>query len=176
MRLHGISRDAFDRYVSKTPAWFYEVVAPGFKYNLTDIAAAMGIHQLRKLPDFQRKREAMASAYSADLQGLPILLPPEAPAGDMHAWHLYPIRLQASSGVSRDDFIARMSELMIGCSVHFIPLHLHPYWRDSCGLSRESFPNAQRLYEQEVTLPLYTRMSENDRCNVVNAVRKVLGG
>ncbi len=175
MRLHGISRDAFDRYVSKTPAWFYEVVAPGFKYNLTDIAAALGIHQLRKLPDFQRKREAMASAYTEDLQGLPIVLPPEPLAGDMHAWHLYPIRLLDTAGVSRDEFIVRMSEQGIGCSVHFIPLHLHPYWRDSCGLTREDFPNAQRLYEQEVTLPLYTRMTESDRCAVVRAVRKVLG-
>lgn len=175
MRLHGISRDAFDRYVSKTPAWFYEVVAPGFKYNLSDPAAAIGIHQLRRLPGFQEKREVMARFFNEKLAGLPIVLPQSAPDGDMHARHLYPIRLLPEAGILRDEFIVRMSELGIGCSVHFIPLHLHPYWKESCGLSADSFPVAQRLFEQEVTLPLYTRMTEYDQARVVDAVKKVLG-
>lgn len=175
MRLHGISRDAFDRYVSKTPAWFYEVVAPGYKYNLSDPAAAIGIHQLRRLPGFQEKREVMARFFNDKLKGLPIVLPQSAQDGDMHARHLYPIRLLPEAGISRDDFIVKMSELGIGCSVHFIPLHLHPYWKESCGLSADSFPVAQRLFEQEVTLPLYTRMTEYDQARVVDAVKKVLG-
>lgn len=175
MRLHGISRDAFDRYVSKTPAWFYEVVAPGFKYNLSDPAAAIGIHQLRRLPGFQEKREVMARFFNEKLAGLPIVLPQSAPDGDMHARHLYPIRLLPEAGISRDEFIVKMSELGIGCSVHFIPLHLHPYWKESCGLSADSFPVAQMLFEQEVTLPLYTRMTEYDQARVVDAVKKVLG-
>lgn len=174
MRLHGISRDAFDRYVSKTPAWFYEVVAPGFKYNLSDPAAAIGIHQLRKLTGFQEKREKMALFYNEKLKGLPLVLPQSSPKGDMHARHLYPVRILPEAGISRDTFIVKMSELGIGCSVHFIPLHLHPYWKDSCGLSVERFPIAQKLFEQEVTLPLYTRLTEADLVRVVDAVQQVL--
>lgn len=174
MRLHGISRDAFDRYVSTKPAWFYEVVAPGYKYNLSDPAAAIGIHQLNKLPQFQIKREQMARFYNENLIGLPITLPVDARSGDMHARHLYPIRILPEAGLSRDEFIIKMSELGVGCSVHFIPLHLHPYWKQSCGLFASQFPVAQMLYEQEVTLPLYTRMTTNDLKRVVATVNKVL--
>ncbi len=174
MRLHGISRDAFDRYTSKTPAWFYEVIAPGYKYNMSDVAAALGIHQLRKLPNFQVKREKFAQLFNQLLVDLPIVLPVDAPDGDMHARHLYPIRLLPEAKITRDDFIIKMSELGIGCSVHFIPLHLHPYWRDSCQLSASQFPVAQKLFEQEVTLPLYTRMTELDVQRVAETVRKVI--
>ncbi|MNJ09918.1 UDP-4-amino-4-deoxy-L-arabinose--oxoglutarate aminotransferase [compost metagenome] len=174
MRLHGISRDAFDRYVSKTPAWFYEIVAPGFKYNMSDVAAAMGIHQLRRLEGFQLKRQAMAERYLKELIDLPLVLPPVAAAGDMHAWHLFPLRLRAEANIKRDDFIIKMAELGIGCSVHFIPLHLQPYWRDSGALRAEQFPVAQRLFEQEVSIPLYTKMTEADQERVIGAVRSVL--
>ncbi|MGF6591404.1 DegT/DnrJ/EryC1/StrS family aminotransferase [Pseudomonas sp. 2835] len=174
MRLHGISRDAFDRYVSKTPAWFYEIVAPGFKYNMSDVAAAMGIHQLRRLEGFQLKRQAMAERYLEALSDLPLVLPPLAAAGDMHAWHLFPLRLRAEANIKRDDFIIKMAELGIGCSVHFIPLHLQPYWRESCALSPEQFPVAQSLFEQEVSIPLYTKMTEADQERVIAAVRSVL--
>lgn len=176
MRLHGISRDAFDRYVSTSPAWFYEVVAPGFKYNMTDVAAAMGIHQLRRLKGFQLKREAMALVYDAGLEGLPVILPCHAPAGDIHARHLYPVRLLPEAGISRDEFIVKMSEQGVGCSVHFIPLHLHPYWRESCKLTPDMFPVSQKLFEQEVSIPLYTRMTEEDQRRVINAIHKVLQG
>lgn len=175
MRLHGISRDAFDRYVSTSPSWFYEVVAPGFKYNMTDMAAAMGIHQLRRLKGFQLKREAMALEYDAALKSLPVILPCHAPAGDTHAWHLYPVRLLAEAGISRDEFIVKMSEQGVGCSVHFIPLHLHPYWRESCKLSPEMFPVSQKLFEQEVSIPLYTRMTDDEQQRVIDAIHKVLG-
>lgn len=175
MRLHGISRDAFDRYVSTSPAWFYEVVAPGFKYNMTDMAAAMGIHQLRRLKGFQLKREAMALVYDAALEGLPVILPCHAQSGDMHARHLYPVRLLPEAGISRDEFIVKMSEHGVGCSVHFIPLHLHPYWRESCKLTPEMFPVSQKLFEQEVSIPLYTRMTEDDQQRVIDAIHKVLG-
>jgi len=175
MRLHGISRDAFDRYVSTSPAWFYEVVAPGFKYNMTDMAAAMGIHQLRRLKGFQLKREAMALVYDVALEGLPVILPCHAQSGDMHARHLYPVRLLPEAGISRDEFIVKMSEQGVGCSVHFIPLHLHPYWRESCKLTPEMFPVSQKLFEQEVSIPLYTRMTEDDQQRVIDAIHKVLG-
>ncbi|GGY00238.1 DegT/DnrJ/EryC1/StrS family aminotransferase [Vogesella alkaliphila] len=176
MRLHGISRDAFDRYTSKTPAWYYEVVAPGYKYNMPDTAAAMGIHQLRKINAFLAKRETLAARFDRELADLPLILPARPQdAGSNHAWHLYPVRLKPEAGISRDDFIVRMAELGIGCSVHFIPLHRQPVWRDGYGLKREDFPVADAAFEAEVTLPLYTRMTDDDQTRVIAAVREVLG-
>lgn len=175
MRLHGISRDAFDRYTSTKPAWFYEIVAPGFKYNMPDIAAAIGIHQLKRLPAFQVKRSEMAACYNKAFFGLPLLLPALPAAGCEHAWHLYPVRLKPEAGLARDVFIQKMADEGIGCSVHFIPLHLQPYWRDTYALTPEMFPNAHAAYEMEVTLPLYTKMTAADQERVVCAVKKVLG-
>lgn len=176
MRLHGISRDAFDRYTSKTPAWYYEVVAPGYKYNMPDTAAAMGIHQLKKINAFLQKRETLAARFDAALADLPLILPARpVDAGSTHAWHLYPVRLKPEAGISRDDFIVRMAELGIGCSVHFIPLHRQPVWRDGYGLKREDFPVADAAFEAEVTLPLYTRMTDDDQTRVIAAVRQLLG-
>ncbi|MDC7705187.1 DegT/DnrJ/EryC1/StrS family aminotransferase [Vogesella indigofera] len=176
MRLHGISRDAFDRYTSKTPAWYYEVVAPGYKYNMPDTAAAMGIHQLKKINAFLAKRETLAARFDAELADLPLILPARpTETGSNHAWHLYPVRLKPEAGISRDDFIVRMAELGIGCSVHFIPLHRQPVWRDGYQLKREDFPVADAAFEAEVTLPLYTRMTDDDQRRVIAAVREVLG-
>lgn len=174
MRLHGISRDAFDRYVSTKPAWFYEVVAPGFKYNMPDIAAAIGIHQLKRLPAFQVKREKMAGIYIEAFKDLPLEMPAVADSEDSHAWHLFPVRIKPEAGIDRARFIERMSELGIGCSVHFIPLHLHPYWRDTYNLLPSMFPVAQEIFEQEVSLPLYTKMTDDDQVRVINAVKQVL--
>jgi dTDP-4-amino-4,6-dideoxygalactose transaminase len=174
MRLHGISRDAFDRYTSTKPAWHYEVIAPGFKYNLTDLAASIGIHQLKKAEAFRRKRAAMAARYTAAFANLPLTLPKDAPAGDVHSWHLYAIRLNDSARISREDFINEMSARGIGCSVHFIPLHLHPYWRETYKLRPAQFPNAQQAYERAVSLPLYTRMTESDQSRAIDAVRELL--
>lgn len=176
MRLHGISRDAFDRYTSTKPSWFYEIVAPGYKYNMTDIAASMGIHQLRRLPGFQEKRKLMASFYNDALAGMPLTLPAMPDANCSHAWHLYPIRLGPEVKISRDRFIEKMAEEGVGCSVHFIPLHLHPFWRDTFELKPEFFPVAQQAFEREVSLPLYTKMSHDDQQRVVAAVEKVLAG
>lgn len=175
MRLHGISRDAFDRYTSTKPAWHYEVVAPGFKYNMTDMASSLGIHQLKKSRVFQQKREAMAQIYDKAFAELPITLPPKAPAHDMHAWHLYVIRLTDVAKVDRNRFIELMSERGIGCSVHFVPLHLHPYWRERYNLKPEDFPNALQVYERAVSLPLYTRMTDADQERVIQAVKEILG-
>ncbi|SHG75370.1 dTDP-4-amino-4,6-dideoxygalactose transaminase [Marinomonas polaris DSM 16579] len=173
MRLHGISRDVFDRYASKKPAWSYEVVAPGYKYNMPDISAAIGIHQLKKLNVFHIKRQAMAEFYNEALKDLPIILPALPLGNSSHAWHLYPIRLKSNANVSRDVFIEKMYELGVGCSVHFIPLHLHPYWREFYALRPTMFPIAQNIFESEVTLPLYTKMTNDDLEKVVSCVRKV---
>ncbi len=174
MRLHGMNRDAFDRYTSKVPSWYYEVVAPGFKYNLTDIAAALGIHQLRRAAAFQHQREQLASAYDEALAGLPLVFPPRPPAGDQHSWHLYVVRLADGAGVKRDRFIEQLFEAGIGCSVHYIPLHLHPYWRDRYALTPAMFPHSQHAYERMLSLPLYTRMSVADVQRVAAAVRAAL--
>jgi dTDP-4-amino-4,6-dideoxygalactose transaminase len=175
MRLHGISRDAFGRYTSTKPAWSYEIVAPGYKYNMPDIAASIGIHQLKRLPGFHEKRVTMASSYREGLADLPIECPVPAKPGSSHAWHLFPVKIQPEAGISRDEFINKMAEEGVGCSVHFIPLHLQPYWRDTYQLRPEMFPDAQRAFEQEVSLPLYTKMTNDDVNRVVATIKKVLG-
>ena len=174
MRLHGISKDAFDRYTSRTPAWHYEIVAPGFKYNLTDVASAMGIEQLKKAPRFHARRLALALRYDEALRDLPLILPPRPPDRNAHAWHLYVIQLLGSAGISRDEFIAEMAAAGVGTSVHYIPLHQHPYWRDTYGLRPEQFPNATRIFQQIVSLPLYTRMTDAEQECVIRAIRSIL--
>ncbi|QWV99743.1 DegT/DnrJ/EryC1/StrS family aminotransferase [Geomonas nitrogeniifigens] len=174
MRLHGISRDAFDRYTSDKPSWHYEVVAPGCKYNMTDIAASIGIHQLKKAWAFQEKRGGMAALYDAALSDLPVELPPRPAPGDTHAWHLYVLRLKDEAPVDRNRFIELMAGKGIGCSVHFIPLHLHPYWRDRYGAQPDDFPHALDNYQRSVSLPMYTKMTEADQRRVIAAVREIL--
>ncbi len=174
MRLHGMNRDAFDRFTAKVPSWYYEIVAPGFKYNLTDIAAALGLHQLKRAREFADKRAQMAALYDEAFADLPLLLPPKAPEGDQHPWHLYVVRLTDDSPLSRDAFIEGLFQAGIGCSVHYIPLHLHPYWRDRYRLQPAQFPHSQRAFERMVSLPLYTRMGSADMDRVIQAVRRLL--
>jgi dTDP-4-amino-4,6-dideoxygalactose transaminase len=174
MRLHGMSRDAFDRFTATVPSWYYEIVAPGFKYNLTDIAAALGLHQLKRISAFQQRRIELAARLDAGLKDLPLMLPPRGDAQHQHAWHLYVVRLTDAAPIERDRFIERLFEQGIGVSVHYIPLHLHPYWRDRYGLKPEQFPHSQRAYERMASLPLYTRMSDADADRVVAAVRQAL--
>ena len=174
MRLHGISRDAFDRFTARKAAWRYEIVAPGFKYNLTDIAAAIGIHQLKRARDFQRRRQAIAEQFDAAFGSLPLVLPPKGLPGDEHAWHLYVIRLDDSARVTRDQFIERMFDQGVGVSVHYIPLHLQPYWRDAYRLEPGQFPVSQRVYDRAISLPIYPGMSDDDVATVIRAVRASL--
>lgn len=175
MRLHGMNRDAFDRFTSKAPAWYYEVIAPGFKYNMTDVAAAMGVEQLARLPEFVERRRALAARYHAELADLPLILPAGAPPGDAHAWHLYVVRLRGEAPVSRDELIQALSERGIGTSVHYVPLHRHPYWRDRYQLSPSMFPHADAAYGRMLSIPLYTAMSDHDQTRVVAALRDLLG-
>ena len=174
MRLHGISRDAFDRFTSNKPSWHYEVIAPGFKYNLTDIAASLGIHQLKKVEQFQKRRKEIADFYNEQLKELPMTLPSMPLSGDVHSWHLYVIQLNQGLSISRDRFIELMYENGIACGVHYIPLHLHPYWRDTYNLTSEMFPVSQRIYEQSVSLPIYSKMTDEDMQRVVSTVAEIL--
>lgn len=175
MRLHGIDRDAFDRFTAKKPAWYYEIVAPGFKYNMTDIAASLGIQQLARTSAMHARRSELAAAYDALLADLPLILPPRPAHGsDTHAWHLYVVQLSEDAGLSRDEVVNGLYELGIGCSVHYVPLHLQPYWRDTYKLRPEDFPNSQRLYERSFSLPLYTKMTDGDVERVAEALRSLL--
>jgi dTDP-4-amino-4,6-dideoxygalactose transaminase len=174
MRIHGISRDAFDRFTSEKPAWAYEVVAPGFKYNLTDVAAAMGIPQLRKIGRFLARREQLAQRYFDGLADLPLTLPADKEEGGTHAWHLFPVRLRQDLTHRRDELIEWLAAQKIGTSVHYIPLHRQPYWRDTYRLQPEQFPVAEAAYHQLITLPLYTMMSDADQDRVIAALRAFL--
>lgn len=177
MRLHGINRDVFDRYTSDQPSWFYEVVEPGYKYNMTDIAASIGIHQLKKAWDFQKRREEIAMRYNEAFSDLPLRLPYVAHPEDTHAWHLYVIQLglepiENTSGEERNEFINKMLTEGVGTSVHFIPLHLHPYWRDRYDYNQHDYPIALNVFNHAVSLPIYPKMTDDNVLCVINAVRK----
>ena len=174
MRLHGINRDAFDRFRSEKPAWYYEVVAPGFKYNLSDIASALGIHQLKRLPSFLERRQYLANRYFEALSDLPLILPANAPDGDIHSWHLFVIRLKETATVSRDELIQILADKKIGTSVHYVPLHRHPYWRDRYNLNNDMFPLSDKAYQYMVSIPLYTSMSDSEQDRVISALREAL--
>ncbi|MET0264452.1 MAG: DegT/DnrJ/EryC1/StrS family aminotransferase [Duganella sp.] len=174
MRLHGISEDAFDRFVSRKPAWRYQVVAPGYKYNLTDIAAAIGRQQLRKIGRFLERRQLLAQRYADGLRDLPLQLPADAAPGSQHAWHLYPVRLTAEAPLTRDDLIKRLAEHGIGTSVHYIPLHRQPYWRQRYALDPQRFPQAEASYHAQLTLPLYTCLSDAAQARVIATLQELL--
>jgi len=174
MRLHGIDRDAFDRFQSKKPAWYYEVVAPGFKYNMTDIAAAMGIHQLKKLPGFLDRRKYLSKRYYDSLADLPLTLPADDVDGGSHSWHLFVIRVQDNSPVNRDELIQILSDQGIGSSVHYVPLHRQPYWRDKYKLSVDMFPITDKAYQSMLSIPLYTAMSDEQQDRVIQVLREAL--
>jgi dTDP-4-amino-4,6-dideoxygalactose transaminase len=174
MRLHGIDRDAFNRFRSRTPAWYYEVIAPGFKYNLTDIAAAMGLVQLDRLAGFQARRVQLAERYDAALADLPLILPSWGGEGDQHAWHLYVVRLNhdaVKQGYCRERLIDHMSHNGIGTSVHYVPLHRQPYWRDSLNTPTEKLPVSEGAYQTMVSIPLFTMMSDDDQQHIIGSLK-----
>jgi dTDP-4-amino-4,6-dideoxygalactose transaminase len=174
MRLHGISRDVFDRYTSTRPSWQYDIVAPGYKDNLTDTAAAMGRVQLARAGEMAARRAQIASHYDAAFADLPLQLPAHAPQGSSHAWHLYVIRLLDRAPLRRDEFISAMADAGVGTSVHFIPLHLQPYWRDTYGLVPGDFPVASAQFERVVSLPIFSAMTPSQITQVITAVRTLL--
>jgi dTDP-4-amino-4,6-dideoxygalactose transaminase len=174
MRTHGLDRDAFDRFRKVGASWMYDVVAPGFKYNLTDLAAAIGLVQLGRVYDLQASRQEAAEHYLYRLADLPVDCPVPAPAGGLHAWHMFPIRLQESARIGRDELIADLSKRGIGTSVHYRPLHQMTYWRQHCRYPSDEFPVADRYFAGAVTLPLFAGMSQNQVDRVVDAVADLL--
>ncbi len=177
MRLHGISRDAWKRYTAGG-SWYYEIEDVGFKYNLTDLAAAIGLVQLERAEAMRRERERVARAYALafEAEGLGDLveLPAEAPPGDVHAWHLYPIRLAPDAPVARAEVIERLRADGIGTSVHFIPLHLHPYYRRMYGYRPEDLPVAAAEYEREISLPIFPDLRDDEVARIVDSLRRAL--
>ncbi len=173
MRLHGINRDAFDRFSSSKPKWFYEVIAPGYKYNMTDISAAIGLIQLKKLNNMQKKRERIALNYYEKLKNLPIKLPPRPIGNDIHAWHLFVIQINDTDEKKRNNLIDKLFENGIGCSVHYIPLHMHPYWKKKYNLRKENFKNSQKIYQRSISLPIYSTMTIEDSNKVINVLNKI---
>jgi dTDP-4-amino-4,6-dideoxygalactose transaminase len=173
LSLHGMNRDAWKRYAA-SGSWYYEVTAPGYKYNLSDVLAAIGLGQLERFDAFQRRRAEIVARYRSGLADLPeVRLPAERP-DVTHAWHLYPVALDLDRlSCDRARFIQELRAENIGTSVHFIPIHLHPHFRDSLGHRDGAFPVAEDAYRRAVTLPLFPRMSDADADDVVAAVRKV---
>lgn len=172
--LHGMSRDAWKRY-GKGGSWFYEVVRPGFKCNMTDIQAAIGIHQLARLASFQERRRQIVATYREGFASTPgIELPVERP-NVSSAWHLFPIRLDLDAlTIDRSQFIDAMGARNIGTSVHFIPLHVHPFYRDKYGFAEDQFPVAWNEYQRLVSLPLNPRLTDADLADVISAVGEIV--
>jgi len=171
MRLHGINRDSYNR-----PGWYYEVVEAGFKYNMTDIAAALGIVQLHEANGFWARREEIALRYNSafsELSGVKLPLPDEK---GRHSWHLYRIEIDPKfAKMTRDNFVEELKERNIGTSLHFIPIFEHPYYKKNYNFNRENFPNACRMYEKALSLPLFAGMTDEDVNDVVSAVKELLG-
>ena len=174
MSLHGISKNAWNRY-TVNGSWFYQVMAPGYKYNMTDMAAALGLVQLRRLETMTARRAAIAGRYTAAFETIFELEVPRIKADRSSSWHLYVLRLNLESlRCDRGAFIEALHSENIAASVHFIPLHRHPYYADVLGYAVNDFPTANREYERVVSLPIYSRMTDGDVDDVIEAVTRVV--
>jgi perosamine synthetase len=173
LSLHGLSRDAWDRY-SGNGSWDYRILAPGYKYNMTDVAAAIGIHQLARAEDMRCARAAIAEEYLYRLRDVEEIEPPSMDADRIHAWHLFPIRLRLEKlTIDRNTFIQELSDAGISCSVHWRPLHLQPYYEQTFGWLPADLPVASAVWERLVTLPLFSAMRPEEVRAVTDAVATV---
>jgi perosamine synthetase len=174
MSLHGISQDAWKRYTAEG-SWYYEILYPGYKYNLTDIAAAIGLEQLKKCDGFWEARQRIAAMYDEGFADLPEICTPTRRPEVQHAWHLYVIQLDlARLRIGRNAFTEALHRANIGISVHFIPLHLHPYYRETFGYAPGDFPHASAVYDRIISLPIYSRMTDANVQHVISAVRTIV--
>ncbi len=173
MSLHGLSHDAWKRY-SGGSSWDYRILAPGFKYNMTDIAAAIGVKQLERAEAMRAERESLAMRYRSELADVDELELPSVPADRIHSWHLFAIRLHLDRlTIDRNQFIDQLRERGVGCSVHWRPLHLHPYYAEQFGWRPEEFPVATALWQRSITLPLFPGMRDEERQHVVNVIHDI---
>jgi perosamine synthetase len=175
MSLHGLSQDAWKRY-SAGGKWDYRILAPGFKYNLTDVAAAIGIHQLARAETMRLQREEVARRFSEAFAGAEEIEVPPVDENRIHSWHLYPIRLKLDRlSIDRNAFIDELKGRGVGCSVHWRPLHLHTYYEQTFGWRAEDLPLATAVWERLVSLPIFPGMREEEIAGVVEAVRGICG-
>lgn len=173
-RLHGMSKDAWKRY-GDSGYNHYDFVYPGYKYNLTDIAAAIGIHQMAKIEGFGKKREKIWNYYNKNLKDLPIAIPSKWPDFIKHARHLYTILIdKEKAGISRDEFMQKMHESGIGTGVHFNPVHLHSYYRNNFHYKKGDFPNAEFIGERTVSIPLSPALTELEVKRIAETIRKII--
>ena len=173
MSLHGISKDAWKRYTNEG-SWYYEIIAPGYKYNMSDIEAAMGLAQLRKAQGMWQRRKEIAERFNHGFESIESLEIPLDRNDCQHACHLYMLRLHLDRlSIDRLKFIRELEKHNIKTSVHFIPLHLHPYYRENYGYQPEDFPVAFREYLREISLPIYSKMTDQDVEDVIEAVKSV---
>lgn len=173
LTLHGMNRDAWKRY-GASGSWFYEVTAPGWKYNMSDLLASIGLGQLERFEASQRRRHELVARYAAGFASVPEIRLPPVRDGMTHAWHLYPIALELERlRIDRARFIEELRALNIGTSVHFIPIHFHPHFRDRLRLGPGAFPVAEDAFARAITLPLFPRMTDRDADDVVAAVARV---
>jgi dTDP-4-amino-4,6-dideoxygalactose transaminase len=170
--LHGMSRAAWNRY-GKGGNWKYDIEMPGFKYNMTDISAGLGIHQLRRLTEFQLRRRSIALEYDEGLNGLDGLSRPTVRPEVTTCWHLYVVRVGSGFRITRDELITEMAEQNIGTSVHFIPVHQHSFYKQKYGLRDEQFPNASAAFEEIISLPLSPRHTSNDISDVIETLHRI---
>lgn len=173
MRLHGIGRDAWKRY-SAAGSWQYEVLAAGFKYNMTDIQAALGLVQLKKCDAMRQRRAQVAAQYTSAFDQIAALEPPSVPGDQESSWHLYVLRLHLEClRINRNDFIVEVRNRGISTSVHFIPLHLHPYYQNSFGYHVGDLPVAEREYQRCISLPIYPDMNHDEIQRVIEVISEV---
>ncbi len=175
LSLHGMSSGAWKRYSDKGP-WYYEILEAGFKYNMNDMQAALGLTQMERVDVFRTDRERIASAYSRELANVEgVTVPAPCLTECVHAWHLYPIQLDTDAlTTDRNHFVLALLEEGIGVSVHFIPIHYHPFFRDHLGHEPGAFPATERYFERAISLPIYPTMTDDDVADVVAAMSKLL--
>ena len=173
MSLHGLSQDAWKRFAGGR-IWDYRIAAPGYKYNMTDIAAAIGIHQLRRAEELRAERERIARRFLGEFQDVEQLELPPDPPDRLHCWHLFPIRLRLERlALDRNDFIDALRNEGVGCSVHWRPLHLHPYYEETFHWLPEHLPTATKTWVRMISLPIFPGMREEEERHVVRTVRKL---
>ncbi len=177
MRLHGINRDVWDRF-STGASWEYDIVAPGFKYNMSDISAALGIHQLRKAEKYREKRQRITEFYYESLKGVPgLILPTIRCDMEAHSWYLFNVLIdpdKSSNGIDRNHFINEMTKRNIGTSVHYKPIHKMSYYKEKYGVKPHMFPNAEWIFQRCVSLPIYSAMRDEQISYVVDSIKEIM--
>lgn len=175
MRLHGINHDVWDRFINSHSSWEYDIIAPGYKYNLSDVNAAIGLAQLERAELLRNERQRCATFYYENLNNLKSIDLPICESNlESHSWHLFPVVLHPDAPISRDEFIRKMTENGIGTSVHYKPLHRMKYYREKYNLDPEAFPNTERIWQGTVSLPIYPDLTEFQLKYICKTIKKIL--